>query len=82
MKSYQDNLQAVFIRQQPLGLLLVSDLGGQTLGRAAEAAACAALLGLGHEEVVALDARLVGDEVLELSDRVADNLEERIKKMI
>ena len=72
--TYNDDFHAVLIGKQLLGLLLVDDLSDLPIGRVPTAAAGAAVLRLGREEVVALDARLVRHQMLELAHRIAHNL--------
>ena len=73
-ETYDDDLHAVLVGKELLGFLLVDDLGDLTLGRVAAVAAGAAVLRLGHEEVVALDARFIRHQMLELPHGVANNL--------
>ena len=69
-----EDLHAVLVGEELLGLLLVDELRDEAVEGRGAAAARGRRLGLGLEELVALDGGLVGHEVLKLPHRVAHHL--------
>ena len=78
MIVYQNNFHAVLIGEQFFSLLLIYEFRNLSLSRRGAHSAGPVGLGLGNEEIVAFDTRLVGHKVLKLSDGIANHLQRKI----